>query len=97
MRGSPIECYGTMDLLLRNERGEKWRIMQADQSVYPHSGRARLPADAMEIGEHDYPDVVLKTAPQTPSCSTAWRYSAPAPEPHTIRSRSVEHRPDLLQ
>ena len=49
-----------MDLLLRNERGEKWRIMQADQSVYLHPGRARLPVDAMEIGEHDYPDVVLE-------------------------------------
>ena len=60
VRGSPIECYGTMDLLLRNEHGEKWRIMQADQSVYLHPARARLPVDAMEIGEHDYPDVVLE-------------------------------------
>ena len=60
VRGSPIECYGTMDLLLRNERGEKWRIMQADQSVYLHPARARLPVDAMEIGKHDYPDVVLE-------------------------------------
>ena len=60
VRGSPIECYGTMDLLLRNERGEKWRIMQADQSVYLHPGRVRLPVDAMEIGEHHYPDVVLE-------------------------------------
>ena len=60
VRGSPIECYGTMDLLLRNERGWKWRIMQADQSVYLHPGRARLPVDAMEIGKHDYPDVVLE-------------------------------------
>ena len=60
VRGSPIECYGTMDLLLRNERGEKWRIMQADQSVYLHPGQARLPTDAMEIGWHDRPDVVLE-------------------------------------
>ena len=60
VRGSPIECYGTMDLLLRNEHGEKWRIMQADQSLYLHPARARLPVDAMEIGEHDYPDVVLE-------------------------------------
>ena len=60
VRGSPIECYGTMDLLLRNEQGEKWRIMQADQSLYLHPGRARLPTDAMEIGWHDRPDVVLE-------------------------------------
>ena len=55
-----IECYGTMDLLLRNEQGEKWRIMQADQSVYLHPWRARLPTEAMEIGWHDRPDVVLE-------------------------------------
>ena len=60
VRGAPIECYGTMDLLLRNERGERWRIMQADQSVYLHPWRARLPTDAMEIGRHDRPDVVLE-------------------------------------
>ena len=60
VRGSPIECYGTMDLLLRNEQGEKWRIMQADQSVYLHPWRARLPTEAMEIGWHDRPDVVLE-------------------------------------
>ena len=60
VRGAAIECYGTMDLLLRNERGEKWRIMQADQSVYLHPWRARLPSDAMEIGLHDRPDVVLE-------------------------------------
>ena len=60
VRGAPIECYGTMDLLLRNERGEKWRIIQADQSVYLHPWRARLPTDAMEIGWHDRPDVVLE-------------------------------------
>ena len=60
VRGAPIECFGTMDLLLRNERGEKWRIMQADQSVYLRPWRARLPVDAMEIGWHDRPDVVLE-------------------------------------
>ena len=60
VRGAPIECYGTMDLLLRNERGEKWRIMQADQSLYLHPWRARLPAEAMEVGVHDRPDVVLE-------------------------------------
>ena len=47
VRGSPIECYGTMDLLLRNEQGEKWRIMQADESLYLHPWRARLPTEAM--------------------------------------------------
>ena len=61
VRGSPIECFGTMDLLLRNERGERWRIMQADQSVYLHPGRDRLPDPAgMVVGEHEFPDVVVE-------------------------------------
>ena len=34
--------------------------MQADQSLYLHPAGARLPMDAMEIGRHDYPDVVLE-------------------------------------
>ena len=61
-RGTPIECLGTTDLMLRNRQGAKWRIMRADQCVYVHPGRARLPMDGPEmvIGEHDYPDVVLE-------------------------------------
>ena len=61
MRGSPIACFGAMDLELRGERGERQRIMQADQSVYLHPGRSRLPREAgMVIGEHDFPDVVVE-------------------------------------
>ena len=61
VRGSPITCYGSMDLMVRNEQGLAWRILQADQSLYLHPGRARLPgAVAMEVGEHDLPDVVLE-------------------------------------
>ena len=60
VRGSPIECYGSMDLLLR-ERGEPRRIMQADESVYLHPAHARLPGPAaMVVGEDDCPDVVLE-------------------------------------
>ena len=60
VRGSPIECYGSMDLLLRDERGEPRRIMQADESVYLHPTRATLPGAAMVVGEDDFPDVVLE-------------------------------------
>ena len=61
MRGSAIACFGAMDLELRDERGERRRILQADQSVYLHPGRSRLPREAgMVIGEHDFPDVVLE-------------------------------------
>ena len=61
VRGSPIECYGAMDLLVRDRGGKPKRIMQADQSAYLHPGRANLPGiSAMVIGENDFPDVVLE-------------------------------------
>ena len=61
VRGSPIECYGSMDLLLRDAQGKPRRILQADESVYLHPARVRLPgAAAMVVGEHDFPDVVLE-------------------------------------
>ena len=61
VRGSPVECYGSMDLLLRDAQGKPRRILQADESVYLHPARARLPGDAaMVIGEDDFPDVVLE-------------------------------------
>ena len=59
-RGSPITCLGAMDLELRGEDGERRRIMQADQSVYLHPERSRLPDRGMILGEHDVPDVVLE-------------------------------------
>ena len=78
VRGSPIECFGTMDLLLRNERGERWRIMQADQSVYLHPGRDRLPDSAgMVVGEHDFPE--------RSSCPEFWsRGDNPDPDPASM-------------
>ena len=39
--GSPIEYFGTMDLELHDEHGGKWRIMQADQSLYLYPGRVQ--------------------------------------------------------
>ena len=61
MRGAPIRCFGSMDLLQRDRCGEPQVIMQADESVYLHPGRARLPgAKAMMLGEDDPPDVVLE-------------------------------------
>ena len=61
VRGSPIKCYGAMDLLVRDARGRRRWIMQADQSVYLHPRRAHLPGPAaMVVGENDFPDVVLE-------------------------------------
>ena len=60
VRGSRIECYGSMDLLLRDEHGEPQLVMQADESLYLHPDRVRLPAAAMVVGQDDCPDVVLE-------------------------------------
>ena len=60
VRGSAIECFGTMGLELLDEHGKRERIMQADQSVYLDPGRSRVPTRSMVVGEHDFPDVVLE-------------------------------------
>ena len=61
VRGSPVKCYGAMQLLQRDRAGAPRRTMHPDQSVYLHPGRAVLPGrDAMVVGEHDHPDVVLE-------------------------------------
>ena len=61
VRGSPIKCYGSMDLLRRDAHGNPRRIMQADQTVYLRPWLAELVgASAMVVGEHNYPDVVLE-------------------------------------
>ena len=60
-RGSAIVCYGSMDLMQRDAYGAPRRILQADESVYVHPRRARLPGSkAMMAGEDDFPDVVLE-------------------------------------
>ena len=67
VRGSPIACYGSMDLLVQNTHGRRGarglprRIMQADQTVYLEPSRAELSdAGTMVVGRHNYPDVVLE-------------------------------------
>lgn len=60
VRGAPIESYGSGDLLLRDDQGERHRIMQADQVLYLHPNRVRQLGHAIEIGHDDLPDVVLE-------------------------------------
>ena len=60
VRGTPIASFGSVDLLVRDARGAPERMMQADETLYLHPGRARLPQGSLVIGEHDLPDVVLE-------------------------------------
>ena len=60
-RGSMMECMGGMDLWFPDEEGRKRKILQADQCVYLHPARSRLPdGEGMSLGVHDFPDVVLE-------------------------------------
>ena len=60
VRGSPIESYGSMDLVLLDEHGKWRRMMQADETLYLHPGRAHIPEVRLVVGEHDLPDVTLE-------------------------------------
>ena len=60
VRGAPVRCFGCTDLTERDAHGEPQLIMQADQSVYLHPARAKLPRPVLTIGEHDLPEVVLE-------------------------------------
>ena len=60
LRGSPIECFGSADLLRLDADGGKRWIMQADEILYLHPGRARLSGPAVVVGEDALPDVVLE-------------------------------------
>ena len=61
LRGGPIECRGSMDLIWNAGQRERRRIMQADEVAYLYPARARIPGETgLVIGEHDLPDVVLE-------------------------------------
>ena len=59
-RGSPIETFGSADLLVRDANGERHRIMQADQMVYLHPERDQPEGASVEVGEDVLPNVVLE-------------------------------------
>ena len=59
-RGAQIESYGSGDLLVRDSKGERHRIMQADQVLYLHPGQVRPLGHSIEVGHDDLPDVVLE-------------------------------------
>ena len=60
IRGSPIETFGTSDLLVRDASGERHSILQADQILYLDPGRSQPRGHAVEVGQDDLPDVILE-------------------------------------
>ena len=59
-RGAPIEAGGHTDLLVRNPRGERQRIMQADQILFLRPAQTEPVGNAVEVGTDALPDVVLE-------------------------------------
>ena len=60
VRGAPVRAFGSVDLRVNDEAGRADRIMQADETLYLHPRRARMPPGPLVIGVHDLPDVVLE-------------------------------------
>ena len=60
VRGAPILTLGTADLLLRDARGERHRILQADQMVFLDPVETRPTGAVVEVGADHLPDVVLE-------------------------------------
>lgn len=60
-RGSAARCFGSSDLRIRREDGSLGDLMQPDEAVYLHPGRARMPRGiALIVGDDDPPDIVLE-------------------------------------
>ena len=59
-RGAPIEAVGHTDLLVRNARGERQLIMQADQILFLRPAQTEPAGNAVEVGTDALPDVVLE-------------------------------------
>ena len=54
VRGAGIACFGHTSFLERDERGERLRLLEADEAVYLYPERARMPLDSsLTVGEHD--------------------------------------------
>ena len=59
-RGAPIEAVGHTDLVVRNARGERQRIVQADQILFLLPAQAIPAGNAIEVGTDALPEVVLE-------------------------------------
>ena len=60
VRGAPIRAFGAVCLRMNDDAGRADRMMQADETLYLHPRRARMPSGPLVIGRHDLPDVVLE-------------------------------------
>ena len=59
LRGSPIACFGSVDLVRRDAGGRRRWLMQADQVLFLHPERVRW-GRALDVDADPMPEVVLE-------------------------------------
>ena len=59
LRGSPIVCFGSADLVRWDAAGRRRWLMQADEVLYLHPDRVRLRGPAIDVDADPQPEVVL--------------------------------------
>ena len=60
LRGSRIESFGSADLARFDAAGNKVSLVQADEALYLHPRRSRVPGPAIDVDNDPLPDVVLE-------------------------------------
>ena len=60
LRGSRIESFGSADLARFDAAGNKLSLVQADEALYLHPRRSRVPGPAIDVDNGPLPDVVLE-------------------------------------
>ena len=60
LRGSRIESFGSADLARFDGAGNKQLLVQADEALYLHPRRSRVPGPAIDVDTDPLPDVVLE-------------------------------------
>ena len=60
LRGSRIESFGSADLARFDAAGNKVSLVQADEALYLHPRRSRVPGPAIDVDKDPLPDVVLE-------------------------------------
>ncbi len=60
LRGSRIESFGSADLARFDAARNKLSLLQADEALYLHPRRSRVPGPAIDVDNDPLPDVVLE-------------------------------------
>ena len=60
LRGSRIESFGSADLARFDGAGNKQLLVQADEALYLHPRRSRVPGPVIDVDNDPLPDVVLE-------------------------------------